>query len=150
MNEAVRIFPSPCEFNSMADISKTNCLAFAFGQTKSSKDRWFSEYILDYQDPDGWQFRIEKSFENKVSRHFNMKVKEVRQLPNEPDGSIYFILYGWFRYGDFHVVRVERDGTWVHKPDGELPACIIEPGSEFFNEYSLENDPCHFFVLVED
>lgn len=150
MNEAVRIFPSPCEFNSMADISKTNCLAFAFGQTKPSENRRFSDYVLDTEDWDFCPWKIEASFNHTVNKYFKMKVKEVRELPSEPDGSIYFILYGWFHGGDFHVVRIERDGTWVHKPDWDLPACVIEPDSEFFNEYSLENDPCHFFVLVED
>lgn len=126
---------------------KVNCLSYAIGIDEE-------EVELDYF---GGR-RIEDSFQSKLE-NYGLIVKEVNSL-DEIKGKTGYILYGFypirtlfgFENKDFHVVRVNPDGTCFHKQDMNLPAKRVELLNEkgHIEEYDKVNEPIHFFVLVEE
>lgn len=148
MFKPTRSFLMPDEFNKLADRTKTNCFAFAFGQTSPSSCSMFSEYVLEYKDSDNCILPIDYSFTRRAAA-FDYTISKVdgNKLPDSPDGRTYFLLFGWYACGDFHVVRITPDGKWVHKPDWSEPATVVDP-SELLKEYELIRGDYHVFVLV--
>ena len=108
----------------------TNCLAFALGITKPVR-LFSSTYDLDSR------LDIRVAFESKFSEFFD--TKNLRFLnsiddakPNEYLFMVFdFTSYTTKRYGmeitlyDFHVVRRELDGCWVHKPGWSEEPCYL-------------------------
>ena len=98
---------------------KTNCLAFALG-IKKPKRRKNQYSLLIAKEP------IEKLFLKKVKElGFNPKqFRSIRRIEEEKEKGYIIRLYGFvpeetlddgIKY-DFHVIRREPNGKWVHKP----------------------------------
>lgn len=137
------------QFNSEVDPRKSNCLGFAIG----AKER----IELEYEG-----ISIDESFTKKLAEH-GMIVKKVGSL-EEMRGKTGFIVYGFYdmemgfagmsyiEKRDFHVVRVNPDGSLVHKQDAREPAKQVELlGSRGeIEEYNGENEPIYMFTLEEE
>lgn len=106
------------EFNRIADIGNTNCLAFALGQTESSSETYQGKYILPYWDREGRRMLISEAFKRTAS---NLGI-HVKMVSKAEQGHVYFLVFGWYSNGNFHVVRQNSDGSLEHKPDWYNPA----------------------------
>lgn len=131
-------FLSAIEFNNIANIKATNCFAFALSLIEPN-----GLYELPRKDVDECYIKIEDAFEYRAAYH-KIKVKEVNNL-EETNGKIAFIVFGWYAYADFHVIRKNLDGTFEHKPDWKEAATKIE-WNELRKEYPEEY---HVFVFDE-
>lgn len=140
------------QYNACVDSRKTNCLAFALGQTEGSENSVFSVYNLEHHDRLGNQILISDSFKMSAER-FGLKVKEVNTL-EETNGKFAFIVWGWYpvhqvfggvEYSDFHVLRRNPDGSYEHKPDWYEPATLTTL-DEVLMDYS---ESFHIFVLEQ-
>ena len=126
---------------------KINCLGYAIGVDEDRLE-------LDYYGGK----KIEDSFQEKLEK-YGLVVRKVKSLA-ELKGRTGFILYGFYPiktffdivYKDFHVVRVNPDGTCVHKQDMNLPAKKVEILDErgAIEEYDGKNEPIHIFLLEEE
>ena len=137
------------QFNETGQINKSNCLGFAIGVPDTIE--------LEYKG-----ISIEDSFAKRLSE-YGMKVKKVESL-EELNGKTGFIVYGFYDmpYGflgmtyyeknDFHVVRVNPDGSLVHKQDRTLPAKHVDLLSSKggIYEYNNPNEPIYIFSLEEE
>ncbi len=148
---------TPEQFNSMGLYS--NCLGFAIGVPQKLVLEYREPYndgglgISNYKDMD-----IGESFKKRLSE-YGMDVKEAKQL-SDLKGKTGFIVYGFYPrkdylgsifYDDFHVVRVNSDGTAVHKPDDmSTPATKVELVNDKggIHEYERTNEPIRLFTLV--
>lgn len=128
---------SAAEFNAVADIAKTNCFAFMAGLTEPD-----GLYDLPRTDPDECKLTIEVAFKWRCEYH-GIKVRQVSSL-EEASGRNAYIVFGWYRYGDFHCVRKNPDGTFEHKPDRKEPATAID-----FRDI-LEEYPEGYKVFVDE
>lgn len=127
--------------------TETNCLAFALGLTKenSSYDSfvsWTSEFPIP---------SFSKVFERLLDE-LGLEWKIISR-PKEADSDEFVIqIYGFYMYRnfldyslDFHVIRRELDGTWVHKPDFKAVPCEIDFDS-FRQEYP-DNEIASIFAV---
>ena len=135
------------EFNSTyQDSTQSNCLGFAIGRNQTlSLGEKSRGAITD--------------FFQEQTRKFGLVVKPVNSL-EDLKGKTGFIVYGYYEVRgfsgieikDFHVVRVNPDGTLVHKPDDRNLASSVEllskkGGIENFNR---DNEPIYIFELIEE
>lgn len=138
-------FLSPDIWQSLYTGNEANCLGFAIGEAECIELPWEA-------------ISIEDSFRNTVKK-YSVKVRKVDSITA---GKYHFLVYGFYpmpyfdyysfktkyRPSDFHIVRIEPDGTWVHKPDAiEPPAVISEHDELTFGEYT---ETPHIFVLDEE
>lgn len=133
--------------------NSSNCLAFALGQLKSVSS--MSElYNLDYLLP------IDKAFEKKVERFGFDNLRRIHSIKELHENEYGFIVFGFKKYKisleisktflnyyDFHVIRRELDGTWVHKPGWNANACIMQK-SDWKNIYE-EFDGKHVLFAMK-
>lgn len=148
-------FLSPEEFNATNNIKLVNCLGYAFGQTQKGDYTLYRAVDFDTYRPLNPADTPVEAFIKKAAE-FGFNVKQVT-TPEETIGHTAFWLWGWFSYydmfehlvkhDDFHVVRKNTDGTFVHKPDDIEPASIIEDFGEFCKKYYAEDTP-YIFVLI--
>ena len=131
----------------------SNCLAFALGQLKSVSS--MSElYNLDYLLP------IDKAFEKKVEGFGFDNLRRIHSIKELIENEYGFIVFGFkpykvtlqiskisLTYYDFHVIRRELDGTWVHKPGWNANACIMQK-TDWKNIYE-EFDGKHVLFAME-
>lgn len=110
-------FLNAAEFNKVANIEATNCFAFALGLTA---DNGF--YELQRKDVDGCNVNIAVAFKQRAALN-GVRVKKVTKL-EETQNQVAFLVFGWYRFADFHVVRKNADGTFEHKPDWHEPASL--------------------------
>ena len=135
------------QFNESGRKERSNCLGFAIG---------VQEHIeLDYMN-----IGIEESFTQRLAE-YGMIVKRAQSL-EEIKGKTGFIVYGfypmrnWFtreiENNDFHIVRVNPDGTLVHKQDDREPAKHVELSNPKggINEYDAPDEPILIFSLEEE
>lgn len=134
----MREFLSATEFNKVANIKSTNCFAFAMGLTKPGEI-----YDLPRKDVDDCFIKITAAFRQHTAYH-GIKLKEVSNL-EETTGKVAFILFGWYAYSNFHVVRKNANGIFEHKPDWIEPAAEVS-WEEIRKEYS---EDYYVFVLDE-
>lgn len=137
---------TPEQFN-QTDKKLTNCLGFAIGAVGECP-------TLDAFDGR----KIEDAFISKL-RKYGLIVKKVTSLV-EIDGKTGFLLYGFYPtrtlFGiqniDFHVVRVNPDGSLVHKPDRESKAMHTEllTSSGGIVGYNRPNEPIQVFLLEKE
>lgn len=137
------------QFNEAGQIKKSNCLGFAIGVSEQIE--------LEYED-----ISIDDSFAKRLSE-YGMIVKKVESL-EELKGKTGFIVYGFYdmpislfgmsytEKNDFHVVRVNPDGSLVHKQDAREPAKHVPLLSSRggIEEYNAPNEPIHIFSLEEE
>ena len=103
-----------------------NCLAFAFGETKP--DYKHINYTLITSDPDGWKYSIETSFLYECRK----RGVDVEPATSFEPGNRYFLVFGWYGRGffcsdaDFHIARMEPDGTIAHKLGWGLAPTICD------------------------
>ena len=137
------------QYNETDKIKKSNCLGFAIGA---------QEHIdLEYKG-----ISIEESFAKKVAE-YGMTVKRVESL-DELRGKTGFIVYGfydmpmgfgsmtYYEKNDFHIVRVNPDGSLVHKQDDREPAKHVDllDSRGGIYEYNAPNEPIYLFSLEEE
>ena len=109
----------------------TNCVGFAIGNTTEVKEAK-SNYDLDFKYP------IDEAFKVKLSElgYSTSNLRKIESLEDANPDEFIFKIYGFNKYTvirfgiripyyDFHVVRRELDGTWVHKPGWNDAPCII-------------------------
>ena len=139
-------FLSPEKWRKSHKSNEANCLGFALGVRERIE--------LPWED-----IKIEESFK-ETCKQYNLIVRQVEHIEIN---KICFLVYGFFPFympefcrdyefpcekRDFHIVRVEPDGTWVHKPDScQPPTVISEHGPLTFGEYF---EKPKIFVLDED
>lgn len=141
---------------------ETNCLGFAIGYTAEVKES-HSCFNLNSN------LSIDEAFISKLI-DLGYDISNLRKLENLEDAKSYeyifkIIGFNWvsamvfdydsFKYvpklvADYHVVRREPDGTWVHKPGWKDIPCIIKDSDwveieeEFgkkFVLFALSNSP---------
>ena len=145
-------FLEPDIYNNIIKTNEGNCLGFALGEDKPHANVFGCDLSLSKEDADGRLLPINRCFTIKA-REFGLSVKEVNSL-EETKGKIAFLVYGWFDIfktfvgisADFHVVRIEKDGSLVHKPDWKLPACVTS-FEEIQKEYP---EKPYIFIAEED
>ncbi len=137
------------QFNAEGQINKSNSLGFAIGVPEKIE--------LEFEG-----ISIDDSFTRRLAE-YGMIVKKVDSL-EALKGKTGFIVYGFYNmqmgfagmtYTEkraFHIVRMNPDGTLVHKEDATLPAKHIKllnskGGIEGYNE---ENEPITIFSLEEE
>lgn len=137
------------QFNAEGQANKSNCLGYAIGVPE--------EIELDYKE-----IGIDDSFAQRLSE-YGMAVKKVDSL-EALKGKTGFIVYGFYdmeesfigmtfiEKRDFHIVRVNPDGSLVHKQDNRLPAKHVNLLSSRggIEEYNGENEPISIFSLEEE
>ena len=135
------------QFNETEAQRKSNCLGFAIG-------------VHDHIELDYIGVGIDESFSKRLSE-YGMIVKRASSL-EEIRGKTGFIVYGfypmrsWFtkelEYNDFHIVRVNPDGSLVHKQDDNEPAKHVELSNPRggINEYDAPDEPIFIFSLEEE
>ena len=118
-------FFNPKEFNEAVEIG--NCLKFALMQKGEPDDGKCWSFTIPC-DPDtgrpfgGYETPV-KSFVSFAAKK-GLQVRLVSSI-EETEGKVSFFLWGWFRNrtilgfanDDFHIVRRNADGTYVHKAD---------------------------------
>jgi len=135
------------EFNSTyQDYTQSNCLGFAIGinQTLSLGEKSRGTITDFFQEE---------------TRKFGLVVKPVNSI-EDLKGKTGFIVYGYYgvrgffgiEMKDFHVVRVNPDGTLVHKPDDRNLASSVELLSKKggIENYNRDNEPIYIFELIEE
>lgn len=135
----------PISANDYYPEVRTNCLAFALGLSHDD------DYNLNDELP------IAEAFIQAWNRLVGGEIRQIRSIdeakPNEYIFKVYDytpfrqwqpILEYYVTYKDFHVVRRELDGTWVHKPGWNEPPTEItskedwdELSKEFGSKYVL-------------
>ena len=148
-------FISPEKFNATVNINVMNCLGFALNQTQEGDYTLKRAIDIDTYRPLNPNDTPVDAFIRKA-KELGYNIKQVATA-EETAGKTAFWLWGWFsyysmfegvvRYDDFHVVRKNQDGSFVHKPDGHQPAEHIEDFKEFTQKYYVEDTP-YIFVLV--
>lgn len=137
------------QFNEIGQISKSNCLGFAIGVE--------GRIELEYEG-----ISIDDSFVKRLSE-YGMIVKRVESL-EELKGKTGFLVYGFYdmpvsffgmsytEKNDFHVVRVNPDGSLVHKQDAREPAkhVLLLSSRGGIEEYNAPNEPIYIFSLEEE
>lgn len=115
---------------------ETNCFGFAIGRTLKHQE-FSSDYVLDSSLPIG------KAFIKKLKEfgYKNLPV-EVKNINLVPEGCYVFMAIGFKekqvqtyslgipfkdRIFDYHIIRREPSGTWVHKPGWGYPPTYIRP-----------------------
>ena len=99
-------------------IDGTNCLAFALGIYKPCEEG--EDYNLQNNIP------IDKAFLNKVSK-LGFDTKKFRKIRTEDEAKVKGSIIRIYQFSkvtlsdgtntdDFHVIRREINGLWVHKP----------------------------------
>ena len=150
---------TPEQFNSEGLYS--NCLGFAIGVPKKivldHREELYDKGLgITYYD----EKDIGKSFTERLAE-YGMTIKEVKQI-SDLKGKTGFIIYGFFKRKDwlgsyfkdeFHVVRINSDGTAVEKPNdshssAEIIQILDDKGrTEAFNR---PDTPIRIFELVEE
>ena len=118
------------ELKSKGALKDQNCLKYAVG----NPEMWISSYW--FPDDAG------RAFEKKAADEIGFKLKQVRSI-SELNGKTGFIVYGFYhgynaygrfsKYEDYHVVRVNSDGTIVHVP-GE------NKSAEYINREEIDDN----------
>lgn len=140
---------TPVAIHNFPSIS-TNCLGFGIGNTTpvlKSEDL----YVLDHHVP------IAEAFLKKLTEMGYEKLpRQIQYVDEAKDDEFVIMVFdftefrykhpfmGWETHWDYHVVRREADGTWVHKPGWNEPPCEIRTEAdwdaiyrEFGREYVL-------------
>lgn len=150
---------TPEQFNSEGLYS--NCLGFAIGVPKKIELDYREELYdnnlgISYYD----EMDIGKSFTNRLAE-YGITVNEVKQM-SDLKGKTGFIVYGFFERkdllgssfkDDFHVVRINSDGTAVEKPNYfSSPAEIIQilDDKGRTEDFNRPDTPIRIFELVEE
>ena len=133
-----RNFLSAAAFNAVVDPRKANCFAFALGLTEPG-----GIYDLPRCDEDGCRLTIDAAFKRRAEYN-GIQVRQVETL-DDTEKRVAFILFGWYPYGDFHVVRKNRNGSFEEKPDWIEPA-RLNTWDEIRKEYP---ERYYVFVLAE-
>ena len=130
-----------------------NCFAGALSITDPPAGFWEFD-LRPFQD-------IGKSFKELASK-FHVFVNEVKSL-EDVEGRYGFIVLGWFKspptffskrslYTDFHVIRINPDGTFFSKPDRYEPARDLQSLDDpdlFDYADEIENKNYRVFVLED-
>ena len=136
---------------------KSNCLAFAIGDTRNP-DSFEDGFDLDHN------FKIEEAFLKKLTQlgydelpHHIEKIEDA--LPNE----YVFLLFDWTEYKqkvpclnfwvtswDYHVVRRELDGTWVHKHGWKDSPCDVSSQEDWDALYNEFGEKYVLFALAAE
>lgn len=150
-----RVFLNAAEFNKAIEGSKFhNCFAAAMSITKKVEDD------VHFNLKPGRDIGI--SFE-KICRRYGFKVKEVHSL-EEAKGKYAFLVLGWFpvkvsyflyyelEYIDFHVIRVNPDGTVLHKADFKEPAMDLPSleDPELWDYREELRDGCYRVFILDE
>lgn len=118
----------------------SNCLGFALGLCESVPEQ-STKYNLDSR------LSIEQSFLLKVKELGFEPPRLISSIEEVKEGEYAFMVFdfklhkefhpfvGWLNYWDYHVVRREPNGTWVHKPGWNEPPCKINNWEEIFQEF---------------
>ena len=115
-------------------LKETNCLAFSLGLTLPNMDY---DGLVSI-NPEFPVPRFSEVFERLLTE-LNLEWRKI-DSPMEATCEEYVLqIYGFYRlfrdyHPDFHVIRRELDGTWVHKPDDKKSPCVIN-FDEFVKEY---------------
>ena len=121
---------TPIAIDNFPSIS-TNCFGFGIGNTtpvRESEDL----YNLDHHLP------IDEAFLAKLSElGYEELPRQIQSVDEAKDGEFVIMVFdfteyrykhpfmGWETRWDYHVVRRELDGTWVHKPGWDEMPCEI-------------------------
>ena len=132
-----RITPiSPAEFPSIS----TNCLGFAIGICEPVNKTSY-EYDLD------GRLSISEAFTKKVTELGFEVPRQIDSVEEAKDNEFVLLVFdftphtinypfvGHVTYYDYHVVRRELDGTWVHKPGWYKPPCKVTNWEELVEEF---------------
>lgn len=132
----------PISIQEFPEIS-TNCLGFALGLTEPASKR-SSVYNLDER------FNIADAFKAKLNE-LGLEIPHQVDSTDEIQPGEYGIMVLGFKpyvvpnpfvgnltYYDFHVVRRELDGNWVHKPGWDEPPCIVNNWKDLHEEFGHE------------
>ena len=132
-----------CNFPSIS----TNCLGFGIGNTTPVRE---SEelYVLDHHLP------IAEAFLKKLTEMgYEDLPRQIQSVDEVKDGEYVIMVYdfteyhvknpftGWETHWDYHVVRRELNGTWVHKPGWYDQPCEIHTEAEWeaiYDEFGHE------------
>ena len=139
MSKKKIIRPIPIE--NFPNVS-TNCLGFAIGSTENLSNT-SRKYNLAFDLPIG------KSFVYKLKElGYTNLPHEIQCLEDALSGEYVFRVIGFKRRPylvrsvavpiyDFHIVRREPNGIWVHKPGWRYPPCIVKDSdwSQFIEDY---------------
>lgn len=106
---------------------KTNCLAFALGLNIGDCD--FGNLV--YSNPEIPTPTFSKIFE-RLLNELGLEWRRIDSVEQSSSDEYVIQIYGFYpvrrlfyTFMDFHVIRRELDGSWVHKPDfKELPSPI--------------------------
>jgi len=114
-----------------------NCLDFATGHILSTKTRNDSD--LDYSFP------IAEAFLKKLSERGYELPRQIQDESEAREGECILKVFDFtdfeqehplwkgetITFKDFHVVRRELDGTWVHKPGWDDSPCEIRTDEDW-------------------
>ena len=118
----------------------TNCLAFSLGITREVPTN-SEDYNLDHHLP------IQDAFTQFVLQAGFPKPRAIDNVSEAQKGEYIFMVFDFTPYPiqhpfigqitlwDFHVVRREHDGTWVHKPGWKQDPRIVSDWAEIFAEF---------------
>ncbi len=124
-------------------VDRTNCLAFALGIKRAKRKK--GEFSLEKTDEP-----IEITFLKKVKK-LGFNQKQFRKISREDEAKTegYIIrVYGFAKNVnqetntisyDFHLIRREPDGKWVHKPGYYYPPMEVDEAFSFaiFQKYGF-------------
>ena len=114
---------------------KTNCLGFAIGCNEENRET--KKYNLNPYLP------LADSFLLKLKQlGYKNLPRKIDKLEDAKEGEYVFMVFGfrWVKiknyskfwsltyfkkYPDYHVIRREPDGVWVHKPGWEANPCLV-------------------------
>lgn len=114
------------------------CLGFALGEVKPIMKN-SSKYNLDDS------CSIGEAFLKKISElEIEITLRQINSVDEAIDGEYIFMVIGFTKYwqynfiygdyiplSDFHVLRRELDGSWVHKPGWDDDPCEIKSQADW-------------------
>ena len=124
--------------------NNSNCLAFALG--------------LDYADVHREYFGLPtcldlKTYLKRVCDNVGIRYREIDSCDEAKEDEMIIKGYEFTRYTDnkkdFHVIRRELDGTWVHKEGWENMPCEITNWTNFNLFYPKESRCCLLAIKGE-
>ena len=106
-----------------AIVDETNCLAFALGISRAARKK--ENYALETGIP------IDKAFIKKV-RKLGLDTKKFKKIKTEDEQNVSGYIIRVYDFADvrltdgtvtkdFHLIRREPNGEWVHKPGFGYP-----------------------------
>lgn len=134
---------TPIAISNFPNIS-TNCLGFAIGNDTPVRES-DSLYVLDHH------YSIAEAFSKKLMElNYEELPHKIESVDEAQENEFIIMVFdftefkikhpfmGWESHWDYHVVRRELNGTWVHKPGWELPPCEIQTQADWdaiYNEF---------------